>query len=127
MNDWFEWHKDALSRIERELRKSDVSNAQSVKIAILDSGIELSPDQKDMYNTEPKMKYYSWIDNDQEWKDDVGHGTHLAVLIRKIAPHAVVHVARVFKKKPTVDDSAENIVKVRIQLRDNDWTWDCSS
>lgn len=93
-----------------------------MKIAILDSGIELSQDHKDMYDTEPKMKYRSWVDRDTEWRDEVGHGTHLAILLRKVAPNAVVHVARVFKKKPDIQKSAKTIAEVRIL--DNE-TWDC--
>lgn len=84
-----------------------------MKIAILDSGIELSQDHMDMYDTERQMKYRSWVDSDTEWRDDVGHGTHLAILLRKIAPNAVVHVARVFKKKPDIQKSAQTIAEVR--------------
>ncbi len=111
---WFEWHNDAISRIQTELRKPEVSDVKRVKIAILDSGIELSADHKAMYDREAKIVYRSWIDQETEWKDDVGHGTHLAVLLRKIAPDAVVHVARVFKKKPHVGKSAGDIAKVNI-------------
>ncbi|KAF3074304.1 Major intracellular serine protease [Trichoderma lentiforme] len=107
---WFEWHTDALNRIEK-LRKPEATEPRRVKIAILDSGIELSKDQKDMYDVEPKIKYRSWIEEDTEWKDDVGHGTHLAVLLRKIAPNAGIHVARVFKKRPHVEKSAQIIAE----------------
>lgn len=110
---WFEWHSDALCRIA-QLRTSDVSDAQRVKIAILDSGVELSQDHKDMYDTEFKMKYRSWVDSDTGWRDEVGHGTHLAVLLRKVAPNAVVHVARVFRKKPDIQNSAQTISDVGI-------------
>jgi hypothetical protein len=97
---WFEWHDDARARIAK-LRISSVSDKRRVKIAILDSGIQLSTTNKDIYDFEPKIQYKSWIDQDAEWKDDAGHGTHLAVLLRKIAPDAIVHVARVFKKRPS--------------------------
>ncbi|KAF1941676.1 subtilisin-like protein [Clathrospora elynae] len=106
---WFEWHNDALARITG-LRNSKISDTQRVKIAILDSGIELSQDNKDLYDTEPKIAYRSWVDQDTEWKDDAGHGRHLAVLLRKLAPNAAIHVVRVFKKKPT-KNSASNIAK----------------
>ncbi|EHK26381.1 uncharacterized protein TRIVIDRAFT_63697 [Trichoderma virens Gv29-8] len=113
---WFEWHADALNRI-RKLRKPDSIQSQSVRIAILDSGIELSKDQKDMYDLEPRIRYRTWVEEDNtEWKDDVGHGTHLAVLLRKIAPNAIIHVARVFKKRPDVEKSAYDIAAVRTYL-----------
>ncbi|KAF1966496.1 subtilisin-like protein [Bimuria novae-zelandiae CBS 107.79] len=78
---WFDSHNDALARIS-ELRNPAVNR---VKIAILDSGILLSQENEDLYNQEP---------------NEVGHGTHLAVLLRKMAPNAIVHVGRVFRKKP---------------------------
>ncbi|KAL5092194.1 hypothetical protein Trisim1_002079 [Trichoderma cf. simile WF8] len=119
---WFEWHTDALNRIEK-LRKPDAIEPRRVKIAILDSGIELSQDQKDMYDVEPKIEYRSWIEEDREWKDDVGHGTHLAVLLRKIAPNAGIHVARVFKKRPHVEKSAQ-IIAEAIRHAVDDWKVD---
>ena len=105
---WFEWHSDALFHIAK-LRISNVSDAQRVKIAIFDSGIELSQDHKDMYDTEPQMKYRSWVDSDTECGDEMGHGTHLAILLCKVALNAVVHVARVFKKKPDIQKSVQTI------------------
>lgn len=110
--DWLGWHSDAHARIVSGLRKP-ASNAQRVKIAILDSGIQLSLDHKDMYDTEPRIQYGSWVDSDIEWRDAIGHGTHLAVLLRKIAPNAIIHVARVFEKKPDVQKSGESIANVR--------------
>jgi hypothetical protein len=82
-----------------------------VRIAILDSGIQLSSLNRDMYDFEPEIQYKSWIDDDAEWRDDAGHGTHLAVLLRKIAPDAIVHVARVFKRRPTIS-SVQPIAQV---------------
>ncbi|KAM0455083.1 hypothetical protein ACHAPV_007972 [Trichoderma viride] len=116
---WFEWHTDALNRIEK-LRDT---GSQRVRIAILDSGIELSQDQKDMYDANPRFKYRSWVGEDAEWKDDVGHGTHLAVLLRKISPNAVIHVARVFKKRPHVEKSAQNIAEA-IRYAVDEWKVD---
>lgn len=66
-----------------------------------------------MYDTNPRFEYRSWVGEDAEWKDDVGHGTHLAVLLRKIAPNAAIHIARVFKKRPHVEKSTQNIAEVR--------------
>lgn len=117
---WLEWHADAQAQITK-LRNSNMSDVQRVKIAILDSGIELSQDNEDLYNIEPKIQYKSWIDQDTEWKDDAGHGTHLAILVRKIAPNAIVHVGRVFKKKPN-KGSAANVAQVKI-LENNKYSY----
>ncbi|KAL6695706.1 peptidase S8/S53 domain-containing protein [Trichoderma pleuroticola] len=118
---WFEWHTDALNRIEK-LRRPGATESQRV-IAILDSGIELSKDQKDMYDVEPKIQYRSWIEEGTEWKEDVGHGTHLAVLLRKVAPNAIIHVARVYKKRPHVEKSAQSIAEA-IRYAVDDWKVD---
>ncbi|SPO04606.1 uncharacterized protein DNG_07291 [Cephalotrichum gorgonifer] len=114
--EWLEYHHAALADIDR---RRPGTRHERVKIAILDSGVELSHDLKGMYNSEadPRIIYKSWIDPDPdsetnpEWKDDVGHGTHLAVLLRKTAPEAIIHVARVFKKKPNAGKSAKLIAE----------------
>lgn len=109
---WFDWHNDALMRVAN-LRSPAISNAQRVRIAILDSGIQLSEDDKDIYDIEPGIRYQDWVDQGTEWNDNSGHGTHLAILLRKIAPNAIIHVGRVFKKQPT-KKSGGTIAKVRI-------------
>jgi subtilisin family serine protease len=110
---WFDWHNSALARLD-ELRDPAISENQRVKIAILDSGIHLAQNGLEMYNTDPGIQYRSWVDNSPEWKDEVGHGTHLAVLLRKIAPNAIVFVGRVFKKRPK--GSVTRIAQVRASL-----------
>ncbi|KAJ5738447.1 hypothetical protein N7493_001602 [Penicillium malachiteum] len=107
--EWFDWHNGALLRIE-ELRSS-VPDSKRIKIAILDSGIDLTSDEKEIYDYDSRMKYKSWIDSDPEWKDEVGHGTHLATLLLRIAPNAIVHVARVFKQQRQGLDSAPLIAE----------------
>jgi hypothetical protein len=108
---WFDWHDGALSRICK-LRRPSASNSQRVKIAILDTGIQLSPSNKDIYDPEDNIQYRDWIDQDDEWRDEAGHGTHLAALLHRIAPDAIIHVARVFKKNPTLA-SVQLIAQVR--------------
>lgn len=73
----------------------------------------MSAEHQQCYDNEPKIQYWTGIDEDSTQRDDVGHGTHLAILLRKIAPRAVVHVARTFKKNPKGNKSAEVIAKVR--------------
>lgn len=113
--DWFGYHNDVLARIQ-QLPRSTTSDEARVKIAILDSGIDLSAEHQEHYDNEPKIQYWSGIDEDDKQRDDVGHGTHLTILLRKIAPRAAVHVARVFKKKPKGNKSAELIAKVSSKL-----------
>ncbi|KAJ5710928.1 hypothetical protein N7488_005084 [Penicillium malachiteum] len=107
--EWFDWHNDALLRIE-ELR-STVPDSKRIKIAILDTGIELTSDEKGIYDSDSRIQYKSWIDSDPEWKDEAGHGTHLATLLLRIAPNAIAHVARVFKKQRQCLDSTSRITE----------------
>jgi subtilisin family serine protease len=113
-NAWFDWHNSALARLV-DLRDPPISEDQRVKIAILDSGIDLAQNSPGIYNTDPEIQYRSWVDNSPEWKDEVGHGTHLAALLRKIAPNAIVHVDRVFKKRAT-KGSVTSIAQVRARM-----------
>ncbi|RSL89802.1 hypothetical protein CDV31_015804 [Fusarium ambrosium] len=120
---WLQWHNNALARIQADRLAASVPTPKRVKIAILDSGIDLSDDHRLLYNTDSQIIYRNWIDESQEWKDDVGHGTHLAILLRKIAPEAVIHVARVFKKKPSISRSADKIAKAVMHAVD-EWEAD---
>lgn len=98
---WFKYHGNALNYL-KELGNGPVAENKRIKIAILDSGLELSEDHQMRYNYTPEIKYRSWVDDSglTEPKDGVGHGTHLTVLLRKIAQEAEVHVARVYRKRP---------------------------
>lgn len=113
---WFQWHSEALARVDT-LRDARLCNNQRIKIAILDSGIELSQDNKDIYDNGSQIKYQSWVDENPAWKDQVGHGTHLATLLRRIAPNSQLHVARVFKKKLSMEKSARCISEVSRSLK----------
>lgn len=94
------------------MRDVKTSNERRIKIAILDSGIELTSEHREKYDFEPRIQYKSWVDGHAEWRDDVGHGTHLAILLRKVAPNAEIHMARVFKSRPKGDKSARIIAEV---------------
>ncbi|KAJ6031362.1 hypothetical protein N7540_002094 [Penicillium herquei] len=107
--EWFDWHNDAVLRIEK--LRMNVPDSKRVKVAILDTGIDLSYDQQLIYDEYSRMQYKSWVDSDPEWKDENGHGTHLATLLLRVAPNAIVHVARVFKKDRQMLDSAQQIAE----------------
>jgi hypothetical protein len=69
----------------------------------------------EMYNEEAEIRYKSWVDaDDTEWRDEMGHGTHLSVLLRKTAPDAIIFNGRVFKGQPPDESvkSLETIAKV---------------
>lgn len=95
---------------------SGTCNEEKVKIAVIDTGIELSNVQRDIYDRNDDMRYKSWIDGAEgieNSKDEVGHGTHVATLLSKIAQNATIHVARVFKeRKPNMQTELQNVAKV---------------
>jgi hypothetical protein len=110
---WFEWMQDVHSRLS-----SGSGSDERVKIAVIDTGVELSEVQRDIYNKNDDMQYKSWINGDEEGiengKDDVGHGTHIATLLARIARNATIHVARVFKeRKPNMATELKNVAQVR--------------
>ncbi len=109
-----------LSRVYRDKRSIYRRGQKKVAIAILDSGIELSEAQKDKYFRGREVAYRSWVDDEgsgdgpsQDWKDTVGHGTHLATLLARVAPMAAIHVARVFKRsKLDLKRETKNVAQV---------------
>ncbi|KAF5517527.1 hypothetical protein CGCA056_v010363 [Colletotrichum aenigma] len=87
--EWFEYHEDVLSRA-KQLRNWHRVEFRTPRIV----------------HFEPRIKYKSWVDGHADCRDDVGHGTHLTILLRKVAPNAEIHTARVFKSRPKGDKSA---------------------
>lgn len=88
-----------------------------VKIAILDTGIDLRHDAfKDQLPGLPKgrvKKVSDFVEAGGQGADVHGHGTHCAALLRKVAPEADIYVARVaigrgFQSRLVPD----NVVKV---------------
>ena len=109
---WFEWMQDVHTRLSTEPR-----HTEKVKIAVIDTGIELSETQRSIYDRDDEMQYKNWVDRDEEGiehgKDSVGHGTHIATLLARIAQNATIHVARVFKaRKPNMRTELKNIAQV---------------
>jgi subtilisin family serine protease len=109
---WFQWLGDVHTRVY-----ADNYGGKRVKIAVLDTGIELSNRQKEIYDHRKDMMYKSWIEADGEGiensRDDVGHGTHVATTLARVAPNAIIHVAQVFtKRKPNMETELKNVAQV---------------
>ncbi len=67
-----------------------------VKIAILDTGIDLRHDAfKDQYPNGRVKKVEDFVRIGGTGADVHGHGTHCAALLRKVAPEADIYIARV--------------------------------
>ena len=70
-----------------------------VKIAILDTGIDLKhPLLKNYIDAGQIPQVHDFVEDRDDIKDTNGHGTHSAHLLLKTAPNAAIYVARVFEK-----------------------------
>ena len=74
-----------------------------VKIAILDTGIDL--DNK--YISSKKGRIKCWPSN-QECRDTDGHGTHVAYLILRLAKHVELRIAKI--------NSSQNFTATKVKL-----------
>lgn len=64
-----------------------------VKIAILDSGIDL--DEDFIFMNRERITCQSFLSEDQGIEDRIGHGTHTTALLLRVAPTTHVYVARI--------------------------------
>jgi subtilisin family serine protease len=108
--------------LEGFLTSSDRAN---IRIAVLDSGVDKS---------DPKIgaairigriaKLKSWVnitgpdttdeqENQADWHDTYGHGTHVTKLLLDAAPAAAVYVAKICHKKTINDEFMSGIAEVR--------------
>jgi subtilisin family serine protease len=88
-----------------------------IKIAILDTGIQLPAEANVVYEEQIKC-HKSWLrgepgnTGDESGKGDRdldGHGTHCASLLLKVCPNAAIYVARVFRKRSERKGAVESI------------------
>ena len=88
---WFQdYRKTILTRLRRRKKSID-----RVKVAILDSGIDLDNDFiPDSKRLKAALSFVDGSDK-METTDTCRHGTAVAALIKKTAPHADVYVARI--------------------------------
>ncbi|KAG4434252.1 hypothetical protein IFR05_010271 [Cadophora sp. M221] len=96
---WFRTLESETQKLLLPLRRS---NGKRVKIAILDTGVDLShPDFKEDQSASRMNRRIKapedFLDIEGKAHDTCGHGTHGVGLLRKVAPEADIYVARVAK------------------------------
>ena len=74
-----------------------------VKIAILDSGIDL--DEDFIFMNRGRITCQSFLSEDQGIEDRIGHGTHAAALLLRVAPTAHIYAARITRLGSLEDTS----------------------
>lgn len=97
MKDWFDDLEDKTQKLLKPFRRE---NTKRVKIAVLDTGIDLThpdfaEDQKQERQNRRIKKPEDFLDPANKGSDKCGHGTHCVWLLRKIAPEADIYVMRV--------------------------------
>ena len=96
----------------RRDEKGRPTHGKIVKIAILDSGVDMShPDMKKTYKSRIKGRK-SWIEGGQDNEDECGHGTHIAAVVLRVAPSAHVFIARVVRNFQDKDFKPSNVLEV---------------
>ena len=98
-------------------RKEPDEASPRVRIAILDTGLDLSHPYMTAIYDDGRLQYYDFVDNSACIKDLDGHGTHCTSILAKLAPNAEIFVARVFRKS-WADNSSVAIVTKVVQTSD---------
>jgi hypothetical protein len=107
------WMVDLNSKVHTKKRQHFVRDKDSpppVKIAVLDTGIDLEHNYiKGCKNANRIKKLKSFVTDDERINDGCGHGTHIAALLLKVAPECQIYVAKVASesKIPTEHKIAE--------------------
>lgn len=89
-----------------------------LKVAILDSGINLLHPDFDSHDRERIKETKSFIDDDPD-TDAVGHGTHIAAIILRLTENVDLYIAKITNTK-TVDERQE-IADVSESLQHNEF------
>lgn len=105
---WFENFDE--ENIRERLPKSAASKDKRIKIAILDTGIDMSND----WIKQRKGRIQCWpAGSDCDDKD--GHGTHVAHLLLRLAPHAHLRICKVSRTRLLKDADVKQIAEVHKQ------------
>ncbi|KAL2067620.1 hypothetical protein VTL71DRAFT_15716 [Oculimacula yallundae] len=95
---WFQFLESETQKVLSPLRRT---RGKRVKIAILDTGIDVAhPDFKEDQAASGNKRIKApedFLNPEGKAHDTCGHGTHCVGLLRKVAPYADVYVARVAK------------------------------
>jgi subtilisin family serine protease len=118
---WFT-DKDLMNKVHRcflQFRKKPTPKTQIVKIAILDTGIDLDHPEFKPFLADNQISNGYCRDfvnpGESPIRDSTGHGTHCAHLILKVCETARLYVAKVFQIDEGDEVAAERIPDVRDQ------------
>ncbi|KAF7530971.1 hypothetical protein G7054_g9332 [Neopestalotiopsis clavispora] len=116
---WFE-NLDMLNTVLRAKRQETDASWRKSRVAILDTGVHEDLNESDGLVTD----YRDFVDNDdQVWKDNVGHGTNAVRLTKKVYNMAEIYVARVFEGSQASNDT-ETLMAQAIRHAVDVWSAD---
>jgi subtilisin family serine protease len=91
--------------VTRYIHKPPHSFEDAVKIAVLDTGIDLNhPTIKGAVNMRRIKTSKSFVKDDKTPQDENGHGTHVASLILKVAPESELYVGKIARNENIPSD-----------------------
>ena len=102
------WMRSLELNVHRRLSTVHRGTTERIRITILDTGIDHShPSIKALKSSASpvRVECKSFVGghaddrSDESTKDIDGHGTHIAVLVSKIAPCADLYIAKISEKK----------------------------
>jgi subtilisin family serine protease len=102
----------SFERLVDASRKEPDAAHPRVKVAILDTGLDLSHRDIRKAQEQGRLKFKDFVKKSDNIKDDDGHGTHCTSLVLKYAPNTEVFAARVFRKSQADGDSCRILTKV---------------
>jgi hypothetical protein len=105
---WFE-RLDMLNLVLRAKRQEKDISWRKSRVAILDTGMHEDLDESD----ELVKNYKDFVGNDdQVWRDNVGHGTNAVRLTKKVYNMAEIYVGRVFEGSQASNDTETLMAQV---------------
>ena len=88
--------------------------SRTVKVAILDTGIEEAYYQNDLSSTKSIKGYKDFVSgNDNARQDGTGHGTSCVRLLQKAYEDAEIYVGRVFETRDATPETKDYMATVR--------------
>ncbi|KAL7968720.1 hypothetical protein HDV63DRAFT_411366 [Trichoderma sp. SZMC 28014] len=107
---WFKMLEDTHTNLNRdrmdELSEDEIEGL--VKIAILDTGVDLSHEAFKKFVENGQLDPgYDFVNRGEPMTDLEGHGTHCCHLVLKTAPYAKVYPLRVFRSSKREDATPE--------------------